>query len=467
MNNVTPCALITQALLLGCFLAMSACTVIPVREREHIPARLPKQFAANGLNASNDRLSWQQSFPSEGLQADVQTLLDANFELEAARARVEQAAAAYGMARSALLPSLDGKADFDRSRIKEDGATDTQNTIAFEAALHWEVDIWGRLRARKEAAALSLEEQQALADQTTLDLQTLLVETWVTHHAARKLEQVLMKQRETNGQLLHLIECRLAYGQGNALDVLQQRGRLVTVERALPAVTSRKTRAANAYAVLMGRFPDGGNLPEDEWPTLKGLSALTTPHGLLMDRPDLKAALLALQAADHEVAAAIADRLPRLSLGLSYMESGRSLSAIGSESVFRFASGLLTPVFDGGQLKAKAAQRKAEARESLAVLEQALLVAIREVEDALTREQALFDEQTLLHSEIAIALDTVDNAKLRYINGQESFLAVLVALAKLQTLQQADIRLQQDLLINRGRLLKALGAKWSHHRETP
>ncbi|MDY6987316.1 MAG: TolC family protein [Thermodesulfobacteriota bacterium] len=467
MTNVTPCALITQALLLGCFLAMSACTVIPVEERGHIPARLPKQFAANGLRALNNRLSWQQSFPSEGLQADVQALLDANFELEAARARVEQAAATYGMARSALLPSLDGKAAFDRSRIKGDGETATRNTIAFEAALQWKLDIWGRLRAREKAAALSLEEQQALADQTTLDLQTLLVETWVTHHGARKLEQVLMKQRETNGQLLHLTECRLAYGQGSALDVLQQRGRLVTVERALPAVASRKRRAANAYAVLMGRVPDGGNLPEEEWLTLKGLSALPTPHDLLKDRPDLRAAFLTLQAADHEVAAAVADRLPRLPLGLSYMESGRSLSALGSESVFRFASGLLAPVFDAGRLKAEAALRKAKARESLAMLELALLVAIREVEDALTREQALFDEQTLLHSEIAIAQDTVDKAKLRYINGQESYLAVLVALAKLQTLQQADITLQQDLLINRGRLLKALGAKWSHHRETP
>jgi NodT family efflux transporter outer membrane factor (OMF) lipoprotein len=396
--------------------------------------------------------------------------MEENFELEAARARVEQATAAYGIAGSDLMPSLNAKADFDHSRIKDDeenGETTNRNTIAFGAALHWELDIWDGLRARRKAAALSLEEKQALADQIRLDLQTLLVETWVTHHAARRLAQVLVKQRETNAQFLDLIELRLSQGQGNALDVLQQRGRLVSAGRTLPAATSRKRRAAHAYSVLIGRLPEGRNLPEDEWPTIGPLSALPFPHALLVDRPDLRAAFLALQAADHQVAAAVADRLPNLSIGLSFEESGNSLSNIGSGSLFRFASGLLAPVFDAGRLKAMAAQRKAEARESLAMLEQAVLEAILQVEDALSREQALFNEQKLLHREIAITRDTVVQAKLRYVNGQESYLAVLVALDALQTLQQKEITVQQDLLINRGRLLKALGAKWSHRHETP
>jgi NodT family efflux transporter outer membrane factor (OMF) lipoprotein len=470
MASVTPCAPITQVLLLGCFLTIAACTTIPVQHHSDIQAGLPDQFAGKGAVTSNSRLFWEQSFLSEPLQADVRTLLGENFELEAARARVEQAAAAYGIAGSVFMPSLDGKADFEREREKKDekgSITTTQSTISFGGALNWEPDIWGRLKARREAAALSLEEQQALADQTALDLQALLVESWITHHAARKLEQVFLEQKETNAQLLYLTELRLAQGQGNALDVLQQRGRLVTVERALPSATSTRRRAANAYAVLMGFFPDGGDLPEDEWPTLERLSAITTPRQLLMDRPDLRAAFLALQAADYEVAAAIADRLPSLSIGLSYEVSGSGLSKIGHGSVLSFASGLLAPVFDAGRLKAKAAQRKAEARESLAVLEQAVLTAIREVEDALIRERLLFDEQRLLRIEIAIARDTVAKARLRYINGQESYLAVLTSLTELQALQQNEITLQQEMLINRGRLLKALGAKWSDYCETP
>jgi NodT family efflux transporter outer membrane factor (OMF) lipoprotein len=456
------------AMLMGCLLTFSACASIPVQERGDILTRLPEQFAGNDAITSNN-LSWKQSFHSEQLRNDILTLRKENFELEAARARIEQAAAVYGISRSDLFSRLDARAGFKRSRTKEDtiGATTImRNTIDFEAALQCEPDIWGRLKARQKAASLSFEEQQALMDQTALNLQTLLVESWVTHHAARRLEQVVEEQKETNAQLLDLTELYLAQGQGNALDVLQQRGSLVAIERALPEVNSSKRRTANAYFVLMGHIPDGSNLVKDEWPILEHLSAVTTPRKLLVDRPDLRASFLALQAVDQEVAATIADRLPRLSIELSYMVSGSSLSTVGNGPVLQFVSNLLAPVFDAGRLKAEAVLRKAEARELLAALKQAILEALREVEDALALEQALFEKKIVLEDEIAISRETVDKARLRYVNGQDSFLSVLIMLENLQILQQENILLQQDLLINRARLLKALGAKWSYQSET-
>jgi len=422
------------------------------------------QFSTTDAWPSQSHPTWEQSFPSKTLGADIRTLMDENFELEAARARVEQAAAAFGIAKATLYPSVKATVSIDRSRIKEDeedGLDETRNTIAFGAALNWELDIWGRLKARKKSTGLSLDEKRALADRTALDLQTLLVECWIAHHAARKLERVLREQHKTNRQYLNLTGLRLATGQGSSLDVLQQQERLMTTERTLPAIVSKRCRSANAYAVLLGRFPDSSNLARDAWPVLQRLSDYPSPRQLMVARPDLRAAFLSLQAADQEVAAAIADRLPRLSIGLTAAASGRSLSHIGDGSLLRVAGGLLAPVFDAGRRKARVAERKAQAREALVVLEQAMRVAVREVEDAAIREGALFDEQRLLQEEIAIAMETVGKATLQYVNGQESFLAVLAALAKQQTLQQDEITVQRELLINRCRLLKALGAQWS------
>ncbi len=445
-----------------------ACTVAPVQKRDDIPEGLPEQFVSSKTRVSNSNLCWKQSFPSVFLQADVQTLLENNFELEAARARVKQTAATYGIAKSEIMPSLDVKADFDRSRIKEDSdntSTVTTNTIAFGAALNWELDIWGRIRAKKTAASLLLEEKQALADQIALNLQSLLVETWITYHGASMFEEVLKEQRETNMQVLALTELRLAQGDGNALDVLQQQGHLASIDRILPGATSEKRRAANANAVLLGRFPNNDHQPGGKWPFLKRLSVISSPRKLIADRPDLRAAFLFLQAADHEVSAAIADRLPTISIGLKYAASGKTFSNIGQDTALSLVSGLLIPIFDAGRLKAKASRKKAQALESIAILEQAMLVAVREVEDALILENALFDEQVLLQKEIAIKIETVDKARLLHVNGHESFLVVLVALKELQVLQQEEITLKQKLLINRGRLLKALGAKWSQDCE--
>jgi NodT family efflux transporter outer membrane factor (OMF) lipoprotein len=447
-------------LLLECCLLFSACTVTTVQNRENIPDTFPEHYPTAGNTISEHRFFWEQSFPSQSLRNDILTLLDKNFELAAARARVEQAAAVYGTAISDLMPTLNGQGEFERSRVKEDNSTTNQSTITFEAALNWELDIWGRLKARRNAAALSFQEQQAKEEQAMLDLQTLLVESWIIHHGAHKLEEVLVAQRTTNKQFLNLTALRLALGEGSALDVLRQRALLVTTRRALPEVVSQKRCAANAYAVLLGHLPDGRDLAHDTWPTLERITALTSPRQLLMDRPDLRTAFLALQAADHEVAAAIADRLPRFSIGLSYEATGSRISTIGRNTAINFVSGLLAPIFDGGRFKANVAKRKAEVRELLALLEHAMLVAVQEVEDAFSQEYALFDQYLLIANEIDIAVDVVEKARLRYASGQDTYLVILTALADLQALQKDEITLQQELLLNRSRLLKALGAKW-------
>ena len=87
-----------------------------------------------------------------------------------------------------------------------------------------------------------------------------------------------------------------------------------------------------------------------------------------------------------------------------------------------------------------------------------------EVEDRLAKENALLSEHHLLGLEMAVADEAVNKARLQYVYGQETFLSVLLALFKLQTLQQQEIMLVKDILTNRARLLKALGARWSSMR---
>ena len=444
-----------------CLFLLPACSVISAIDRPDFSTQLPQSFVSAGEAADIESITWLDSFKDSHLQKDIETLKQQNFELEAARARVEQAAAGYGINRADLFPTLDATSDFERKREKEDGgSSETSSNISFGAALNWELDIWGRLQAKKEAASLTLEEQKALVDQTALNLQTVLVESWVSHHAASKLEDILRDQRTTNAQFLELTELRLEQGQGNALNVLQQRGRLAATKRFLLSIEADKINAANAYDVLLGMMPDGRALPLENWPNIKPFSSLPTPPKLMESRPDLRAAFLSLLAADQEVAAAIADRLPKFSIGLNYNITGSAFSNIGDGQVLSFITGLLAPIFDAGRRKAEVSRREALAKEALVDMEQAMLVAVREIEDGLNREKSLFKEQALLAEEVTITEQTVDKAKLRYLNGQENYLSVLTALENLQTLRQREINLQRDLLINRARLLKAFGATW-------
>lgn len=446
--------------LLACVLFCTSCSLGPAPDRAVFSHRFPERFSTRTHGGNPMPVTWCESFPDAALQKDVREMGLRNYEVAAARSRVAQAAAAYGVSKAALYPSGDATASGERSRIREDRDSRVETLISFGQALNWELDIWGRLRAKKKAAGLTLSEQSALAGQTLVDLQTLLVETWISHHTSQRLEALLGRQQETNTRFLALTELRFAQGQGSALDVLRQRGRLEAVKRELPRVVSRGRQAANAYAVLMGRMPGSTQLPASAWPCLSPLNRLPAPDALMMRRPDLRAAFFALRAADQEVAAAVADRMPRLSIGLGISVTGNAMSAIGDGGKAAFTTGLLAPVFDAGRRKMVVSEKKALVSESLADLEQAMRVAVREVEDGVVLESALFRERDLLEVEIAHNRQIVAEARQHYINGWDSYLGVLDALETYQAILREKVILEQDIALNRARLLKALGASW-------
>ncbi|THB79170.1 MAG: TolC family protein [Desulfobulbaceae bacterium] len=468
MIRITKNELLSVSLAIVIIIVAPSCSVVTMSERDELLHVLTDQYAESADYENTDEIYWNESFTSQELSKDIMTLLSQNHDLEAAQARVKQAAAVYGTSKAELLPQVNINGSIDQTRNSSNtlnGSDKTVQKISFGGALSWEPDIWGRLQARKKAASLLLDEKQALSDQLSLNLQTLLVETWLNYQAARSLELVLHRQIRTNQQILKLIELRFTHGGGNYLDVLQQKSNLISLERALPGTLSAQRSTVNSYATLLGLYPGEQPIAGYIIPELQPLAAITSPRQLMANRPDLQAAFFALRAADHELAAAIRDRLPRLSIGLSYSESGTNLARIGDQTVFNFATGLLVPLIDAGRLQSKIDLQKAYAAERVAIFEQALINAIRDVENSLIQEKTLYEEYRLLKKELAAANATVREAELQYLNGQQTFLPVLLARAKFQTLQKTKILLKRDILINRGHLLKALGAKWSNDFE--
>jgi len=438
-------------LLAGCQLPQSGGMEAELRP-------LPSRYVSP--SSAEEFPNWESSFSSSELAEDVESLRQENLELAAARARVEAAVAAYGIQRSESRPSLTGSAEFAREREKDAGGRRSRNRIELAAVLDWELDVWGRLRAKQAAAELVVEQEQALLEEVARNVQRLLVQSWVERQAASELLDLLEAQLATNTKILGLLELRFQEGQASALDVLQQQRERAAVGRELPGLRSTRDQAGHAYDVLLGRFPDGISTRREALPDNLPQLELPSPEQLWLSRPDVRAGLAGLRAADQEVAAAVAERLPSVRIGLSATVAGTSVNRIGDESLFRFASGLLAPLFDAGRLKASTVRRRAEAMEALADLEQALRVAVREVEDAWRVEQALAEEWTLLQQESKWARGAVEQARLAYQNGAESYLVVLDNLRSFQELEREEILLKKERWINRADLLDALGAPW-------
>ena len=124
-------------------------------------------------------------------------------------------------------------------------------------------------------------------------------------------------------------------------------------------------------------------------------------------------------------------------------------------------TGVAAPIFNGGSNKANYQASRSRYDEVLATYQQTLLIALREVEDALVDLKGLAKSRTALEQALASARDTRQLSQERYDKGLTSYLDVVDAdRSVLQTrlaLSQIDAQQRITLAV----LVKALGGGWS------
>ena len=195
-------------------------------------------------------------------------------------------------------------------------------------------------------------------------------------------------------------------------------------------------------------------------PQLPPLPDAGLPADLLLQRPDIQAALARLEAADFKVAAARADRLPALKLSASGTYKAEQIKEILDNWYLNLAANLIAPLIDGGRRAAEVERTKAVVKERLAAYREVVLTAIREVEEALVREKKQQEYIAGLQRQITFANRAVAEAKERYLKGQADYLRVLTATLSVQGLERNLISAKRDMLVLRVSLYRALGGTW-------
>ncbi len=173
-------------------------------------------------------------------------------------------------------------------------------------------------------------------------------------------------------------------------------------------------------------------------------------------RPDVQSAFLVLQAADRELASAISDRYPRLTLQVSATSAGDSADQLFDDWVTAFGGDLLAPLFRGGALSAEVERREALKRQRLYEYGQTMLEALREVEDALILEQRQRQGLASLEQQVNLAQRSYEQLQVQYLNGAANYLDVLSALNQVQQLQRERLSARLTLVDYRIALYRAL-----------
>ncbi len=452
----------TLILIVFSYLAIhSGCHPFTPVDRDPIPKNLPEKFSLyTGKSRPDTR--WWQHFGSPELERLIETALSDNLTLQEMWARLEQSRAVAAKVGADRFPDLTGTAGLDATRSRgSSGSTRGVDTYYLGLASSYELDLWGRLQAERETAALDVVATREDLNTAALSIAAEVAVRWLGIVSSRRQKELLDKQLQANETILELVQLRFRNGMVSALDVYQQKQLVENVKAEIPLVEEKERLLLNGLAVLLGKPPGADlGLATHRFPELPALPAVGLPASLLSARPDIQAAGRRLEAADWQIASARANRLPAINLTARARYGDSGLDTLFDNWLLNLSASLTAPIFDGGYRKAEVDRTRAVAAERLARYRDTVLTAIKEVEDALVSEEKQQAHIEGLELVIDTAQKALEEAGVRYRNGISDYLPVLTQLLSVQALENNLILRQENRMATRIALYRALGGVW-------
>ncbi len=416
---------------------------------------IPQAEPANGITFAPDYFAdarppageaelWWRGFDDPALDVLVETALERNQSLEAARQRLLAAEAIVRAEDADFLPTLDGEV---AGSVGLDDSGDTFGGLDAGLGGSWVIDINGRLSAER-AAALAAADGAAyfLADRRRI-VAAAVADQYIELQRSGARLRLLDESTALQEQTLRIVTLRFEAGLSSNLDVRRAAADLARTRAQRGPLELARARSANAVSVLLGEPPSAIVRPSEEVriPDYRGGPGIGFPAELLRRRPDLLLAESDVAVAAARVGIERADLLPALRLpGLISLGDG-SISGILSQAVASLGAALDVPLFDGGRRRAEIAAAEAEYGASIADYRETLFTALAEVETALVAIRAAQDRKVELEAAVQESEAAFEQSNALYREGLASLFDVLDVQRQLISSREALIDGEADL----------------------
>jgi multidrug efflux system outer membrane protein len=419
-----------------------------------------------GADGGAVALDWHVVVTDPRLRSLVDLALANNRDLRLAALNIDAARAQYRITDAALLPTVKASAGGTAARTSaatSGGGSGTSRTVSASLGIAaWEIDIWGRLRELKSSALSTYLASEQTRTSVQASLVTEVAQAWFTLAADLRLADLAAATMVSNQESLALAQRRHELGSATALDVATAEATYQTARGDLAASRAQLKQDHNALRLLVGAEPPAETLPGlDDAAHAAELPAVPSnlPSTVLLQRPDLRAAELLLQASRANVQAARAALFPTLSLTSSLGQASTGLNGLWSAAnrTWSIAPSLSLPILDGGATQAALDSAQVNQRIQLATYEKAIQTAFQEVSDALAVRDSLTERLTAQRAQVQAYADTLRLTQRQRELGAASAVDVLTAQRSLYSAQQSLISLQLTEQANRLTLFKVLG----------
>ncbi|UVH60131.1 efflux transporter outer membrane subunit [Variovorax paradoxus] len=462
------------ALCLGIGLAGCSLTRPPAQVEAPIPAQWHAPLPHGGSLAS--LADWWRQLDDPLLVELITAAEAASPNVASAAARVAEARSTRVQAGAALLPSLDGTASASRGTSGLSSSSSSSSSLSastpittLQAGLQskWEVDLFGRLRADRDAAEAKQNSANAKWHDARVAVAAETANAYFSERACQQQLRVSEADARSRSETARLNDLSAKAGFTAPADAALARasasdasGRL-TQQRAQCAVQRKALVALSGIDETTLEQKLAASPAQRALPVVGSIASV--PAEAISQRPDVYSAELGVASASADVGSAEAERYPKLTVSGSIGRTQYRVDGL-RQSLETWTVGpisLTVPLLDGGSRKANIDAAKARYAEAVSLYRSNVRQAVREVEEALVNLDATDARTTDADAAVKNYQASFDATQARYSSGLASLFELEDSRRTLFTAQTARVTLQRERTEAWVALYRSMGGGWN------
>lgn len=434
--------------------ALSGCTSMSSYDKPEInPAARYGQQVGSSAKSVTASTQWWLAFNDSTLNKLISQGLAQNITVQQAVEAVTTARETAAASGISGLPTVDTSASSTKSGNSTSDDIDTTNEGS--ATLSWEVDLFGKLAGKRQAARASIEAATEAANAAKLELIAEIATDYIEARGYQTRLRAAKSTLKSENETLAVTRQQNEVGVASKMDLAQIEGEAASTAADIPSLEISLNESIHALSVLLGQEPKSLQslfAKSAPVPTVNRKVSAGIPADLMRDRPDIRQAERELAEATADIGVAEADLYPALTLGGTLSVSASTSWTLGPS--------LSLPIFNRGELKANVRLEESNARTAYLSYRETVLEAVEEVENALVGYSKQRERYTKLVQSYQSYNKAATLAEDSYEAGEIDLLDVLTAQRSFysarDTLAQNTVSLASEYI----ELCKALGGGW-------
>ena len=394
----------------------------------------------NGDTATIASLPWREVFTDPQLQILIEQGLASNTDLQSAQLSVKQAEASLMSSKLAFLPSF---ALAPQGTISSFDQSKASQTDQFPITASWQIDLFGDLLNAKRGAKASLLQSKAYKQAVQTQLVAAIANYYYTllmlDEQLAITQETAVKWKENVATMKAMKDAAMT----NEAAVTQSEATYYSVLASIPELKQTIRETENNLCVLLGQAPQAisrGTLASQQMPTYVSAGV---PLQLLANRPDVKAAEMALATAYYATNRARSAFYPLVNItgSLGWTNSAGGAIVNPGKLLASVVGSITQPLFQRGSLIAQLKITKAQQEQAKLSFQQALLNAGNEVSNALFQYQTNLEKETIRRQQVEALEKSVDFTTDLFKSGTEgtSYLEIITAEQSLLSARLSEV----------------------------